>query len=233
MKITITILFLLFISAGIFSQEIEPGEYMSVIDYDPVTKKTTLFGMYREVISIGDSGNFTYMFEAENDKSIGFGEYKATKYFLNLEFMDFPDNGLYRAYTVIDSIYTESDSIIVNIHVHEDGIPLSSARVIYEKDSAIIEKKGTNKNGDVRLRFLKKETPGVISVTYVGYEELLIPIQNSFDKRILVNLDSQYDIIEKGKKMSYRIKDVDLDGFYLKGEMWGNWTLFLRTKKEY
>lgn len=230
-KLLLSILFtfLLYNQLSI-AQKIEPGHYVSVSSYDDMTEETVYNYEYGEQITIIDSLNFRYRYRDDNTDYIGFGQYKKGKKFLNLDFGDKPDYYEISEYKILDSSLSMNDSLEVELSIKNKRGFIIGARIEYSSNNTVVFKSGTRENEKVRLIIPKQSIPGYFKISYVGCESVLINIFNDYNKSISVNMGPYFKIIAKGKSITYRIKDVNDDGFYAKGGIFSDWTFFKKVK---
>jgi hypothetical protein len=212
-----------------FAQKIEPGHYVSVSSYNDTTGETVYNYEFREEITVIDNLYFRYNYRDDNTNNIGFGKYKNGKKFLNLDFGDKPKYYNTSEYKIIDSSLSLDDSLKIEFTIKEKREFLIGARIEYSSNNTVVLKSGTTGNEKVRLIIPKQSIPGYFKISYVGCESILINIFNDYNKSISVNMGPYFKIIAKGKSITYRIKDVNDDGFYAIGGNFSKWTFFKRV----
>lgn len=213
---------------SIFAQTIEPGKYLSVMKFDHFTGRTLYNAEYRENITLLDSSNFIYIYSDDITHVKGSGKYTVKKDSFMLEFNEHKeiiDTSIFR---ILDSVLTDKDSIDLDIKVTNENEPLEYAFIGYYKGSELIKKKGSNKKGKVKFRISKKDIGGQLQIAYAGFNSVIIFISNAYNKKIdvILNEGRQYQFINKGERITYKIKDVDSDGFYAIGSIFSKWTFF-------
>lgn len=213
-----------------FSQKIEPGNYVSVISYDKFIGKTIYNGEFSEEITFLDSINFKYRYRDDIENEIGFGKYTQGMAFLKLEFFDKPINFDIKNFVITDSSLSTNDTIKVKLKLTDSEGPLIGAYIAYWKESEKILSKPSNKNGIAYLNISKQDLGGLLQISYVGYETVKSYLYNEYNKNINIHLKIPFNIIPKGKILTYSIKDVDDDGFYVIGSIFSDWTFFKREE---
>ncbi len=212
-----------------FSQQIEPGKFVSVLKYDHFTGETIYSRDYREEITITDSLHFKYRYVDDITDERGFGFYKQGKKFLNLDFTDITIDYDTLNYFIMDSSISEKDSIKLKFKIRDKEHVLQGARIEYIGNINKIAA-GSDNNGNTTIWVSLNNLPGYVRVTYVGYDHVFITLTGPYNKVIQVNMDTPYKLIPKGKALTYSIKEVDIDGFYAKGGTFSEWTFFKREE---
>jgi hypothetical protein len=189
-------------------------------------------GMYREKITILDSFNFIYYYSDDITHVKGSGKYTVKKDSLMLEFNEHKEIIDTSSFRIVDSVLTDKDSIDIDIEVTNENKPLIGAFVGFYKGGELIKKKSSNKKGKVKFRISKKDIGGQLQIAYAGFNSVIIFINNAYNKRIdvILNEGRRYQFINKGKKIIYKIKDFDNDGFYAVGSIFSKWTFFKREE---
>lgn len=224
------LLIILILNQFSYAQKIEPGKYVSVWKYDHITRKTVYNGEYGEVITILDSNKYKYRYRDDISDDRGFGFYKQGNKYLTLDFTDYPEFIDTTRVSIIDSILNDNDSLILEIEIKAYNKPLKDAWIGYYTGDTILYKKSSDKYGKVRFAISKKEISGLMQISYVGFVRVKFYINNVYSKRIIVKLDNFFNIITKGNSITYSIKDVYDDGFFVIGSIFSEWTFFKREE---
>ncbi len=212
----------------ILAQKIEPGRYVSVVKYNHITGETVYNGEFTEELIILDSINFIYKLRGDLDFEIGFGKYFLKNKFINLKFSEKPDYYDTNWFKIKDSIETTNDSIAIQFKITNGEQYLEGTRIDLTKENKLIKKHKCDVNGETILYIKNSDIPAVINVSYIRYIPLKFSIKNLYNKNIYINMSEVYNIVIENSYKTYSIKDVDLDGFYLKGGIFSEWKFFKR-----
>ena len=213
-----------------FAQKIEQGKYVSVISYDHITNKTVYSGEYREEISFLDSINFKYRYSDDIENDIGFGTYLQGKGSLYLQFKDKPIDFDTSSFVIIDSTISINDTINIELKLTDGVGPLVSAFIAYWKGSEKILSMPSNKDGVAYLKIPRQDLGGLLQVSYISYETVKFYLFSVYNKKIRIRMKIPFTLIPEGKILKYSIKDINDDGFYVRGGIFSEWTFFKREE---
>ena len=216
----------------IHSQKIENGQYKSVYKYDSITKEVVLNVEYFEKIYFKNDSLFTYYFHDCTTDKIGEGIYKLKNHKLILNFQQLPPYSDSTSFKITNEKRESVDSIFYKF-ILIDGIDRTRLQdgVFAVKDSSnyVISKRFTNEEGICNFTFSKKQIPLYVNIIYLGYRLLQFPILDTLSKTVEV-YELPFTVILKDKVLSYEVKNITDDGFYLLGGIWNEWTFFKKMK---
>jgi hypothetical protein len=234
------ILLIIFTIKFIYAQRIHPGEYNPIYDYDPVKRQYIILSEYGETIRFLNDSQFTYNYHDDITNDLGFGKYSLIHDTLKLNFLEKPADYDTSSFKVIKEKLSNTDFIKYKIEIKHvpDSSLLEGARIEYiskysYKDSLINKHVAvsSDKDGVANLVIKKESLPGILRITYVGFKTLTYSVADSLNRNIEVYMRLPYRIIRPGKVITYWIKDIDSDSFYLYGGIWTEWTQFMNFKK--
>lgn len=210
-----------------FGQKIEPGKYVSVSEYNPITNDLKYYD-YGESITILDSNRFEYKYWDDITETRGYGKYNTFDNSLRFEFLNYLEIVDTSHHTITDSTFNQSDTITIKLKIYSYNRELKDAFIAYWKGSDHLIKMSSDKYGVANIRISKKDLGGLLQISYIGVETVKFYLLNEYDKNITIKLDKTFSIIPKDKVLIFSINEIDDYGFYAKSTIFTNWTLFKR-----
>lgn len=220
----------LFINQFSIAQKIEPGKYVSVWKYNHFTGETVYNGVYGENITILDSVNLIYRYRDDITDIRGGGIYKLGNKFLNVELTGNNSNIDTTNFIITDSIKSDTDSLLIQMEIKDKYTNLIGALIRFYSIALGTFKSSSNEDGICSFKIHKNFLPLLIKVDYVGYKNVMFYIERAYNLKITVTMDMFYKLIREKKYITYSIKEIDIDGFYLKGGIFSEWTFFKKEK---
>ncbi len=211
-----------------FAQKIEPGRYFSVYKYIPEEHKIILNGEFGVIITFLDSNYFFYKYQDDITDLRGFGKYTLRKKFINFEFLDTSDKFDTVKYKILDSSITFTDSIEYYISVTDNYSVLQDAYIEFTNDSGKHINFGSDESGMLKCKIPKLFNPTKIRVVYLGYEIIEFSLLKNQNLKVEFIMSNKFKRIEAGETITYSIKEINLNGFYMIGGIFSEWTFFKR-----